>query len=494
MKLNFKSLFLENLGIRQTIFKNTFWLSLSEVVVQILKLALIIYTARILGAEEYGKFSFALSFVCLFVIFAELGLSDIITREFSKNKESENEYPSIISLKIFLSLGVFLIMYLGSFFITKEPDIRISIWFLAIFILITSFINIFYAFFRARQKMEHESFFKIIQYVVLTLFSFLVLFIAPSIQNLSFVYFFTNIGMLAVLMLFFHFFIKPIKLEYHKYIWKKFIVFSWPLILGFSIGWIYIPVSSVMLGYLGYHIENGWYSSAYKIIGSAVLSATLVSRSFFPALNVASKVSKEKIQKIWNYQKELMIILAFPMVVGGVVLAPKIIAFFYDSSFIPAVFVFQWLTVVFAIDILYYPYACALIIFGYEKKNFVLMLAGLVINIVVGIILIPVYGLHGVVISNVISLATVFFLSIIYVVLYTPIFPFNVVLFKTTLIVIVSSVIMFLVIRILNAYNFHLILLITIGALAYFFPFTIIYSFFNKSVFGKVKHFVANII
>ena len=97
--MSIKKLFLENIGIRQTIIKNTFWLTAAEVVTQILKLALIVYTARILGAQEYGKFSFALSFVGIFVIFAELGLPDIITREFSKNHEAEKEYSSVISLK-----------------------------------------------------------------------------------------------------------------------------------------------------------------------------------------------------------------------------------------------------------------------------------------------------------------------------------------------------------------------------------------------------------
>jgi len=86
-----KSFFLENLGVKQTIFKNTFWLAVAEGVTRLLKLALLIYVARILGATEYGKFNFALAFVGLFAIFADLGLSQITTREFSREKEKEKE-------------------------------------------------------------------------------------------------------------------------------------------------------------------------------------------------------------------------------------------------------------------------------------------------------------------------------------------------------------------------------------------------------------------
>lgn len=486
--MNIKSFLLENIGTRQTIFKNTFWLTLAEVVIQLLKLVLIIYTARILGVQEYGKFSFALSFVCLFVMFAELGLPDIITREFSYDKQTEKEYPSIISFKFFLSIGTFILMYISSFFITQEVSIRKSIWLLAIFILITSFLNIFYAFFRARQKMEYESAFKIIQYVILTALSFAILFTIPLIENVSFAYAVANVLVLLIVLVFFNFFIQPIKIRYDKGVWKKFANFSWPLILGVSIGWIYVPVSSVLLGYFGYNIENGWYSAAYKIIGATVLSATLISRSFFPALTTVSKESKERIQKIWNYQKELMMIFAFPLVVGGVVLAPKIIGFFYDISFSPSILVFKWLALVFAIDFLYYPYACALIIFGQEKRNFILIVIGLVINIVLNFIAIPKYGLQGVVISNLASSLVVLLLSVFVVMRYTPISPLNFKLGKTLFSVSLASLAMFIIISMPMVYNFNLLVVIMIGMVMYFLIFGIFYWFFNRNIYESFKN------
>ena len=473
--MNIKKFLFENIGIKQTIFKNTFWLTIAEVITQLLKIFLIIYVARVLGAEEYGKFSFALSFVCIIVIFAELGLPDIITREFSKNKDSEKEYSSIISLKLLLSMGAFLLMFVSSFFITNEYSIRKSIWLLTGFILITSFINIFYAFFRARQRMEYEAFFKIFQYTVLTILSFIIIITIPSIENLSHGYFISNALILVILLIFFHFFIQPIKIHYNKNVWLKFTDFSWPLILGVSIGWIYISVSSVMLGYFGYHVENGWYSASYKVIGATVLSATLISRGFFPVLNIASQQSKETIQRIWNYQKELMIVFAFPLMVGGVVLAPKIINFFYDASFAPSVPAFQWLTFVFAIDFLYYPYALALIIFGQEKKAFLLTAIGLAINVILNLLLISRYVLQGVLLSNLISSAIVLVLAIFMTMKYTHISPFNTRLYKTLLVVIISSVVMFFVINNPFIYSLNLLIVISLGVVSYFLVFYLFY-------------------
>ena len=80
---NPRAFFLKNLSTKQTIAKNTFWLAVAEGITRFLKLFLIIYVARILGATEYGKFTFALAFVSLFAIFSDLGLSQITTREFA---------------------------------------------------------------------------------------------------------------------------------------------------------------------------------------------------------------------------------------------------------------------------------------------------------------------------------------------------------------------------------------------------------------------------
>ena len=204
-----KSFFLENTEVKQTIFKNTFWLAVSEGITRFLKLILIIYVARILGATEYGKFTFALAFVSLLVIFSDFGLSHIATREFAREKKKEKEFSSIFSLKILLSLGTLILMIAGSFFVTLSPAIRGVIWILAIYVIIESFAGIIYAFLRARQRMEYESWVKILQAFVVTGAGFFVILNFPSVQNLSYGYLFASLVALIFILIFFHFKIFP---------------------------------------------------------------------------------------------------------------------------------------------------------------------------------------------------------------------------------------------------------------------------------------------
>ena len=120
-----RSFLFDNTSIRQTIFKNTFWLAVAGGISKLLKFVLFVYVARILGATEYGKFTFALAFIGLFIIFADLGLSQIITREFAREKEKEKEFSAIVSLKILLSLGTFVLVLLGSFLVVARVFSRI---------------------------------------------------------------------------------------------------------------------------------------------------------------------------------------------------------------------------------------------------------------------------------------------------------------------------------------------------------------------------------
>lgn len=485
---NLKNLLFKNIGIRQTIFKNTFWLTLTETITRFLSLAIIIYAARILGATEYGKFTFALSFVSLFVIFGDLGLSNLTIREFSREKEKEKEYSSILSLKILLSIGALALMFIGSFFVTSDPTIQKIIWILAVFILISAFFSIIYAFLHVRQRMEYEAIAKIFQIISIAIIGFFVLFTIPSAVNLSYGYLLANLIALILIISFFHFFFHSFKLDFNKNIWKRFLKLSWPLSLGFIASWVYLNIDSIMMGYFNQITQTGWYNAASRITLAIVISGTLISRSFYPVLSKFFKESKEKLQKVWDYQMQLMIILSLPIVVGGIVFAPRIINFFYGSNYHSSILVFQILILMTGIGFLYYPYSMILVVSEQQKKSFYLILTGAVINIILNFVLIPRYSLYGAAIATVIACIIIFLAAVILTKYFTPISPFNLRLFRTLIISILASMIMFIGIRRPIIYNLNVFSAIIIGGLIYSFLLLLFFKLFFKLRKFKTIH------
>jgi len=478
---NPQDFFFKNLGVKQTIAKNTFWLTVAEGITRFLKLFLIIYVARILGATEYGKFTFALAFVSLFVVFSDFGISTITTRELTREKEKEKEFPALLSLKLVLSIGTLLLICIGSFFITPDPVIRGIIWILGTYIIINSFAGIIFAFLRARQKMEYEAWANILQAIAVTGAGFFILFKFPSVQNLSLSYLFASLVTLIFILFFFHFKIYYLKLNFNKLVWKKVLAISWPLAFIAISATIYTNIDSVMIGYWGQIIETGWYNAAYKIIGATLIPVGILSMSFFPVLSKLFKESKEKLQDTWGHYMELMIILAVPLMVGGMVLAPRIIDFVYDPSFSPSILAFQILIIMTTFSYISNPFSQILIISNQQKKLFCITSFGAIINIILNLILIPEYSLYGAAIATVLTFILIFLLLFTFTIKFTSINPFKKNLFITFMKSFFASIPMCFIITRPQIYNVNVLISIIIGIGAY-----IICLFIYKELTKKI--------
>ena len=471
--LNPGAFFLKNSGIKQTIVKNAFWLAVAEGITRLLKLFLIIYVARILGVTEYGKFTFALAFVSLFVIFSDFGISQITTRELAKEKEKEKEFSAIFSLKLILSIGALILIYLGSFFITPDPVIRGIIWILGIYIIASGFSEIIYAFLRARQQMEYEAWAKILQAIVVTGVGFFVLFNFASIQSLSLAYLFSALIALISILIFFRFKIYQLKLSFNKNIWQNVLRMSWPLALAGVFGTICSQTDSIMMGYFGQITQVGLYNAAYKIIRVALVPIGLIAITFFPVFSKLFKESKEKLQKSWDYYMQLMILLSIPLVAGGMILAPKIIDFVYDVSYFPSILAFQILLITAVLSYISNPFSQALVVSNQQKRLFWITLSGAIINVGLNLILIPKYSLYGAAFATVATLFLILFLLYRFTLKFTSIKPFNLKFLSTLGVSLTSCIPMYFTITQSMFSHLNVVLVILIGALIYLFFFWI---------------------
>jgi O-antigen/teichoic acid export membrane protein len=465
--LKLRSVIFDNLTIRQTIFKNTFWLAVGSGLSKFFKAVLLIYAAKILGASQYGEFTFAFSFVSLLVIFHDFGLPTIITREFSGNKKNEGDFASVNSLKIILSIISLIIVCLGSFFITPNPEIRKIIFILALFSITNGFASIFYAFFRAKQRMEYQSWFESLQTLVTTAIGFYILFNLPSSLNLGYAYLISAIIAVVFLAIFFSLKLIPLKISWNIAVWKKFLTMSWPLAFVGLFGVLYTFTDSVMMGYFGLIKETGFYGAAQKVTIVALMPMGLISSSFFPVLSNFFRESSEKMQKLWDGEMNIMIFLSVPLVIGGIVLAPRIISFLYPDDFSASVLALQILISMVGLVFLYQPFYDALIASNKQKMIFWTTLIGALCNIILNFILIPRFSLYGAAIATVITYFILLLISFLFTKKFTPIKPLKFKFLASFLISILSGGFMYFIIKQPEVYSLNIFFSSTIGVIAY---------------------------
>lgn len=387
-----------------TILKNTFWLGLAEVFSRFLRFFLVISAARILGATNYGKFSFATQILFISAILTDLGISPITTRELAKNQAAgKKEISSILSLKTILTLVIWGIVILSSFIFIDDPVVRMILAVLVLDTVFGSFIKFINALFEAHQKMKYEAIGGITRSIIIVSLGLFLLFYYPSlfqyppVVNLSWVYAIGSILVAFILAIVYQRKIKEkLFLLINPIIWRKILSLSWPVALTVVFASIYHSMDSIMLGFWGMMTENGWYAAAYKIMDVALTPIVWVSASFFPVLSQKFKdVQGKEQQKIFLSHLSVLTILGFPIAIGGIILAPQIIYFVYGASYQPTTLSFQILMGALLFIYLGNTFGQTLLAANYQKYSFWVTAAGAVLNVILNLVLIPIYSFYG---------------------------------------------------------------------------------------------------
>ncbi|TRZ64386.1 MAG: hypothetical protein D4Q79_01670, partial [Spirochaetia bacterium] len=147
-----KDLLFQNRTSKQTVVKNVVWLSLSQVVGRLIRGLFIIFAARLLGASEYGVFSYALGLAGFFTLFADLGINSILTKEASREPERASSYfATSFWIKIFLVFfAVLLVIFVAPYF-SKIESIETLFYFVALLTIFDNLREFFNAYFRAKE-------------------------------------------------------------------------------------------------------------------------------------------------------------------------------------------------------------------------------------------------------------------------------------------------------------------------------------------------------
>ena len=406
-------------------------------------------------------------------------------RQFSGDKEKEKEFSSVLTFRIIFGILALISITIGSFFITHDISVRKLIFILAFYIQIDSLSDFLSLFFQARQRMEYQSFSKITKSILLVGFAFFLIFIDPSIQNLGYGYLLSSILAMILILFFFHKKIYPISISLNKKIWQRYFSLLWPVALaGFFLS-LTAQMDAVIMGRMNMISQIGYYSAALKILAGVFIPLALLNIVFYPAINKAFIEGKEKFQKIWDFQISLMVSLLLPLLVGCIVLAPKIINFIYGGSYSASILVFQIL--LFSGIIVFINKLFSQVLYILNRQNMFLWinLVGAVVNIGLNLFLIPRFGIYGAAVVNLITFSVIFVITIAILRKFISISFFDSKFFVTSAISGLACIVMYFAISVPKVYDLHVVFSVFIGMVIYSTIF-FISKFFLKNI-GLVK-------
>jgi O-antigen/teichoic acid export membrane protein len=393
-----KNLLFINRSTKQTVIKNIFWLSFGQIGSRIIRATTIVYAARALGASEYGLFSYVLGLAGFFTIFADLGISPLLTREISANKNEQKSqiFASSFAIKIILlTITALLILFLAPKF-SKIPKATNLISFVIILIILDNIRDFIFSYFRGIEKMELEGILVVIMNIAIAISGFFILSFQPTAKGLLFSYI-TSVAILTITAFYFiKNILKRVFIDFNKKIAFNFLRNCWSLAFAGLFGLFMLNIDIVMLGWWRTSKEIGYYSASQRIIQIFYTLSAIIATAIMPPFSrfVAQK-DFEKAKALNEKIISLLYLIAIPLTIGGVILSKPIIKLFFGAEYLPATQSFQIL--IFTLLIQFPATILANTIIAYNAQNKLAYCAGLgsIANVIFNALLIPRWGING---------------------------------------------------------------------------------------------------
>lgn len=390
-----KRFLFENTSTRQTVAKNSFWIGTGTIAARLIRAGLLVVVARLLGAAEFGVFSYALSFAAFFTVFVDLGINGVVVRESSRDVALQGTYVStgtVIKLAMYGIVAV-LMLFVGPF-IVKDPVVRTLMPILVFLVGFDSFKDFGASLSRAWEKMQIEAGVHIFTNIAITILSIGALFVFHTSRAILIGY---TIGVFAGMLFAFYPLWGRIR-EYARTFSARLILpilaSSWLFGMLNLMAVVQLNTDVIMIGWFRSIVEVGYYSAAQKIILMVYLIPGIVGVALFPKM-VKSGGDRAYLGMIVDTVLEMMHACAVPLTVGAVLLGSGIMTLVYGPAYAPGIssFIIMSMTFipVFISGILSY------VIFAiHEERKFLpYIIMGIFGNFVFNLLFIPPWGIAG---------------------------------------------------------------------------------------------------
>lgn len=287
-----------------------------------------------LPPEILGKYVFALSYTSLFSIFIDLGLTPILIREASREKEHANIYlQNILAIKIPLSILVLLTELIIIQLSGRKEDTISLVYLSSIIMIFDAFTINFWSVFRAHQNMFFESVATILVQSIIFIFGTIALFTTGNIKLIM-----SALVLASLFNFLFSFALIKLKLRWSLIPkWNKNIVLRLVgLIPVFALSGIFSKIyntaDSVLLGYLASEQDVGFYAIPAKVITSLTqLLPASFAAALYPVYSKFFLESKEKLQDTFLKSIKYLLVLSLPLTLSLSVVSGDIL-----KTFLPA--------------------------------------------------------------------------------------------------------------------------------------------------------------
>ncbi len=376
-----------------------------------------IFVARHLGAEGYGILSYAISLVSLFTIATHMGLHGLAIRELVRFPD---RHTDLLGTIFYLKLmgAVFAIVVFLTIILSTESVGSTQFWVLLVasgIILFKPF-EIFDYWFQSQVMAKYSATARGLVSIFFTILSVLLVVIGAHILAFAFSYL---IKAMLIAFLFLYFFklksiitFKELRFKLAKA--KELLGHSWMIMLGALFAMVYLKIDQVMIRWLVNTEEVGIYSVAVNLSETWYFIPTLIVASIFPKLIELQNKDNQHFQKRLQQLFDMLFMIALSLAIVVTFISDPLILFLYGVEFEEAALILS--IHIWAGIFIFMRAAFSKWILLEDAISFSMITQGIgaLLNILLNIMLIPIYEGTGAAMATIISYAAASYFSLLF--------------------------------------------------------------------------------
>lgn len=324
------------------IARNTFWQMLGRITGLIFSAISLGLVTRHLGVEGFGNYITVSTFLQLFSILADLGLtlmsiqliSEITDKdETARQKKTNDIFSNIFTLRLISVFVLLSIAPIAVWFFPYPTQVKYGVLICAVGFLFVSLEQIIQSIFQKNLEMNKSAISDIVSKASFLAGVYLVII---KNWNLYGVLSFLVLSNLISCSLLFYWSRKFVKIRFliQFSVWKEIFKRSWPLSLSIIFNLVYLRADILILSL--YYEQNvvGIYGAAYRAIDVLTIFPYLFVGLILPLLSLAWAEKNEK-RFIMILQKgfDALTTIAIPLVVGVIFLSKPIMVLIAGKEF-----------------------------------------------------------------------------------------------------------------------------------------------------------------
>ena len=376
--------------------KNIAWAICGKVFSLISVLVVGIIVARYLGKEQYGIMNYVISIVAIFQVFADFGLDLIQVREESKNPHLRDKIiGTVFFLKLFFATLTLLAIFITVWFFIEDASVQGYIMIYALSIILNT------------TWVSRNHFTSIVwnEYVVKTEISRnligMLIKVGMVLLHLPLFWFICSLLFDSLLLAtgYIVSYVKKIdtirKWSFDKTLAIYMIKQAFPLLLSGAAIIVYNRIDQVMVADMIDNSHLGVYSVAIRFTELLVFVPTIIAQTISPMLVEKRKEDMARYEECSRIFVNVTVSLSIILAVATSLLSYPIVYITFGQTYIGAASILSILAFKVIGDALSQTSGQLMIIEGIQKYAPVRNIIGCVTCIILNLILIKHYGIHG---------------------------------------------------------------------------------------------------